>query len=263
MEDASTPSPLPLQITRAATPGQSQQTPLTSESPWASMLSPPTIASRYLTASSIPPHLLHHCPCTPDPDSDHYSDTNSDSESGAKNDDADADVGDLLQGMSPSDFVWTQKQQQQQQGNAVINHCDDGTRNLNGVAVHDSAKPCAWAKVTSCELEIDIDVAAIRNSRMRRLGFGEELWEEERIRCERAGMEEDSAPTPPFTQTDHRDKYQSELNYLVRFENLRVKGLAWKRALAGSGSGSSPAITANAALPSFASQGLGDRGKCG
>ena len=57
-------------------------------------------------------------------------------------------------------------------------------------------------------------------------GFGSELWEEERIRCERQGLKAEEQPTPPSTATNHRTKTIAERNYSLRLRNLMEKGLA-------------------------------------
>lgn len=60
-------------------------------------------------------------------------------------------------------------------------------------------------------------------------GFGSELWEEERLRCERKNLGPDRQPTPPSTVTNHRTKTSSECNYIQRLRNLMEKGQALLR----------------------------------
>eukprot|EP01038_Epipyxis_sp_PR26KG_P013019 gene13019-17451_t len=101
--------------------------------------------------------------------------------------------------------------------------------NLN----HDSAlskiaplieKRNVMEKSTSCDIEIDVHVDHIINARMKKKGFGSELWEEELIRCTIKGLPPDVKVNLPSTQTCHRVKQQYEINFLERLENLLMKG---------------------------------------
>ena len=103
-------------------------------------------------------------------------------------------------------------------------HCDTffydlKYRSKSGPPVSNST---SLDKESSCELEVDAhfrDIEIVESQ-----GFGSELWEEERFRCERKFLEPDRQPTPPSTLTNHRTKTSSECNYIQRLRNLMEKG---------------------------------------
>lgn len=84
-------------------------------------------------------------------------------------------------------------------------------------------------KTSTCELELDTHIAQVLNVTMKKIEFGGDLWEEERIRCQRKNLPFDQAPALPSTQTVYRTQQQTEKNFRMRFSKLQLKGAALRR----------------------------------
>lgn len=162
------------------------------------------------------------------------------------------DINELMDGITEQDmFIWSQFpnlfQQHSYPPQETVGHGslmpedpillradngDDSTVRHDGRKEEESlGSASSHTKISVCELEMDIHVEDIINTRMPRQAFGAELWEEERIRCEQKGLLFDSAVTPPFSNTSHRDRFPTEIEYLKRLESLRHKGEALKEAM--------------------------------
>lgn len=128
------------------------------------------------------------------------------------------EIDALLEGITAEHLVWTQPVQ------LIPNHYYLGTNKFE----LDEAVNQYNNKLSSCEVEIDTAVSSILNNTMPRQRFGLELWEEEKARCLAKGILFEEDPSPPSTQTVHRHIYQTELDFIKRFENLQRKGNAFR-----------------------------------
>jgi hypothetical protein len=122
-------------------------------------------------------------------------------------------VLELLEGITEEQLNWTPERESTvhlaAEGESA--HCTHGT-------------PIVKEKTSSCEIEIDVDHVCIINKGMSKQRFGEELWQEERMRCASKGVRFEGDPDPPSTQTAHREVQQTEVDFARRLDNLKLKG---------------------------------------
>lgn len=99
-------------------------------------------------------------------------------------------------------------------------------------------------KETICDLELDSHVANILNITMKKAKFGEELWDEARVRHQ-SKFHEDMPEPPPvrYTDTDHRPQTTRDDNYKQRLEHLETLALLRKDEAAASTGASMSACT--------------------
>lgn len=138
------------------------------------------------------------------------------------------DLIELFDGLKPEDLVWTQPATVLTTHKDVINAL---TTVINPAL---PSKPISKynnnrVKESTCELELDVHEVHIVNKLMKRVAFGAELWEEEKLRCEKKGLPPDELPNPPFSQTNHRGLQPSELEFRQRLKRLQKKGMTLKR----------------------------------
>jgi DNA polymerase elongation subunit (family B) len=94
-------------------------------------------------------------------------------------------------------------------------------------------------KDTICDLEIDSHIDNILNINMKKAKFGEELWDEARVRHQRKFNED--MPEPPlirYTDTDHRPATTRDDNYKKRIEQLELLALREDEVVPGDGASS-------------------------
>jgi DNA polymerase elongation subunit (family B) len=134
----------------------------------------------------------------------------------------DAAVLEVLEGLNEEDFLLSQ-------ANTPINQKPPTPVTVPPLVRKNTKIPDISKKMSTCELEIDTHAIYVVNARMKKLKFGADLWEEERIRCERKGLPFDSSPNLPSTQTMKRTQQQTELDFYQRFERLQLKGAALRK----------------------------------
>lgn len=122
-------------------------------------------------------------------------------------------VLELLEGITEEQLNWTPEQESAVHvaAGGESAHCTHGI-------------PIVKEKTSSCEIEIDVDHVYIINKGMSKQRFGEELWQEERMRCATKGVRFEGDPDPPSTQTAHREVQQTEVDFARRLDNLKLKG---------------------------------------
>ena len=139
---------------------------------------------------------------------------------------------ELLEGITEEQLNWTPERESAvhvaAKGESA--HCTHGI-------------PIVKEKTSSCEIEIDVDHVHIINKGMSKQRFGEELWQEERMRCASKGVRFEVDPDPPSTQTAHREVQQTEVDFARRLDNLKLKGGVLKAGLGlGSVRGRAPPV---------------------
>jgi DNA polymerase elongation subunit (family B) len=148
-----------------------------------------------------------------------------------------AEVQNLLQGLTEADIDLGTDSDSSRLGPAV--NTEERRAAVHAATASQAGAPAlevngrttnGVAKVSICELEIDVQAEHILNKNQPKSEFGAELWEEERLRCEAKGVGMDTAPTPPSTQTRHRAPLQTEVEYQRRFASLQAKGRALQQA---------------------------------
>lgn len=125
-------------------------------------------------------------------------------------------VVELLEGITEEQLNWTPERESAVHVAAAA---------AEGGSARDTRDtPIVNEKTSSCEIEIDVDHAYIINKGMSKQRFGEELWQEERMRCASKGVRFEGDPDPPSTQTVHREALQTEVDFARRLGNLKLKG---------------------------------------
>lgn len=76
-------------------------------------------------------------------------------------------------------------------------------------------------KTSTCELELDIHYSQI--DKVVKTTFGTELWDEEKDRRQKRGLEFQRLTTPPFSRLDMRSKYGTDHDFAIRLGNLYDK----------------------------------------
>lgn len=123
-------------------------------------------------------------------------------------------VVELLEGITEEQLNWTPE------GESAVHAAAEGESARRST----HCTPIVNEKTSSCEIEIDVDHTHIINKGMSKQRFGEELWQEERMRCAGKGMRFEGDPDPPSTQTPHRETQQTEVDFARRLDNLKLKG---------------------------------------
>ena len=129
-------------------------------------------------------------------------------------------VLELLEGITEEQLNWTPERE------SVVHVAAEG-KSVHGT----HGIPIVKEKTSSCEIEIDVDHVHIINKGMSKQRFGEELWQEERMRCASKGVRFEVDPDPPSTQTAHREVQQTEVDFARRLDNLKLKGGVLKTGL--------------------------------
>lgn len=132
-------------------------------------------------------------------------------------------VAEVLEGITEDQLIWSQLPAT----NAPSQPIESSTKPPIVNIVNPVQK--LLQKMSTCELEFDTHESCIINASMPKKEFGSELWDEERLRCKSKGLEMDKAPTPPSTQTIHRNKSENESEFQESFGFLQAKGLALRQ----------------------------------
>jgi DNA polymerase elongation subunit (family B) len=130
----------------------------------------------------------------------------------------------MLEGLRPEDFVFSQPGTPRNLSSSTAPTSNRVISSKKDYQKYNFAK-----KTSTCELEIDCHASHVLNTKMKRIEFGSELWDEERIRCEKKGLPSDKPPSLPSTQTVNRTQQQAEKDFYTRFERLQLKGAALRK----------------------------------
>lgn len=149
-------------------------------------------------------------------------------------------VLEIFDGLSESDIFSTQNSERksnQVTPSTTKAPLNDNLQTTDIVADSRPPKPSSfedqikkiYQKHSRCELELDSHCDFISNQLLPRSQFGAELWEEERLRCEKKGIPFEESPIPPATQTIHRTFGEVENELHQRHQKLLMKGLALRK----------------------------------
>jgi DNA polymerase elongation subunit (family B) len=144
--------------------------------------------------------------------------------------DINPEILEILEGLRPEDLIFSQPGTPRNQSSSSSSSTSAVAASNRSVSSKKDFQKYNFAKKTStCELEIDCHAFHVLNTKMKRIEFGSELWDEERIRCEKKGLPSDKPPTLPSTQTVNRTQQQAEKDFYTRFERLQLKGAALRK----------------------------------
>eukprot|EP01039_Chlorochromonas_danica_P009100 gene9100-10044_t len=141
------------------------------------------------------------------------------------------EIETILAEIKEDDLIWSQYQQSMNnvpKGEGKSNEEQSISNKDNGEALPPTHSVVAnrkyMEKESTCELELDTHGDFILNKEMKKAKFASELWDEERLRCAKQGIEIDEQVEMPASRTMTRLIQQKEFDYLIRFLQLQEKG---------------------------------------